>query len=380
MANKSINKIIVFSQTFGLGGAESFLTDLLVELKKQGVDVEVFANYPRWQTILIQNKIKVTRVPFDLDIIGDWKGLVKAILVLPYAVFFYGRIINNSSVNDCFLFPSFGDKILGSFLANFFHKKIIWIEFGPLSSVFKKFANLPKYLYVLVKDYPQVVITSSNHSCQKLKQEVKFKLPSLQVIPCGRSLPTTKSKFSTHHGMRIVCISRLEPGKGQDLLIKAMAKIYPQLPQASLKIVGEGAWYKELTVLSSTLGLESCITFTGRVDNAWKEIEQADVIVCPSMWELEGFGMVAIEAMALAKPVVGFNRGPTNEIVIHGQTGLLAEPGNINDLAKQILKLLKHPEQRKIFGQQGQKIFQQRYTIPAVASQYQQAICRSLTT
>lgn len=373
-----LKKMTVISQTFGLGGAESFLTDLYVELQHQGIELEIFTNYQRWQKMLRQCQLAVKPVPFDLDIIGDWKGLVKAFFYLPAAIYFYYRVIRQAQDSDCLLLTGFGDKILVTLIAAVLNKPVIWIEFGPLATVFAKFFTLPKQLYLLTKVWPKLVLTSSEHSRKLLIQDAQIKPAAIVTIPCGRQVPVLDQQLRRHSDPMIVCISRLEPGKGQDLLMQAMALVHQHQPNAKLKIIGEGAWLSDLQKIRDQLGARSYIEITGRINNIWSQLKQADIVVCPSMWALEGFGMVVIEAMAMAKPVVGFDRGPTNEIVVPGQTGLLAKPGNVDDLAQQILILINQPELRRFYGRNGQIKFNSYYTIAKVAAQFQVAINRSL--
>ena len=82
-----MKSVVYICQNFSLGGAESFSTDLLAWLQQQGWQVKAYVTYPPYLTMLKQKGIKVHQLPIAIDIIGDWKGLVKAIgLFVPFLI------------------------------------------------------------------------------------------------------------------------------------------------------------------------------------------------------------------------------------------------------------------------------------------------------
>ena len=200
----------------------------------------------------------------------------------------------------------------------------------------------------MVKNLPDVVIVPSH------KTQSQLPLPST-VIPCAIEKPVNARPRPEKN--LAVCISRLEKGKGQDLLIKAWPEVLKKCPDARLKIIGEGS-----------LNLKPCknVIVTGWIDDVWKELEKASVLIFPSVWPLEGFGLVVIEAMSLGIPVVAFDIGPAREI-IDNTSGILIEPGNSGELAKAIVKMLKKPIQT------GRRRFERLYSWSVVGPQYLQA-------
>ncbi|PIY80049.1 MAG: glycosyl transferase family 1, partial [Candidatus Pacebacteria bacterium CG_4_10_14_0_8_um_filter_42_14] len=85
----------------------------------------------------------------------------------------------------------------------------------------------------------------------------------------------------------------------------------------------------------------------------------------------EGFGLVTIEAMALGKPVVAFDHGPGNEIVVDGKTGLLAKSGDVHDLAKKIIRVLEDRDLAESLGRAGRKRFLEKYQIEKCVREYE---------
>lgn len=376
-ATKKPNKLVYVNQTLGMGGAEVFLSDLLVELQKINWQIVVYTNSLQFAQLLKTNGIKAEIIPTVVDIVGDWRGLVKGIFLWPKLLFNYWRIAIAHRDAGLYLLSGFIEKILFSPLANLIKKPVCWIEFGPMDVLYKKFFQLPKVLYFLVKSLPQQVITSSYHSRKSLTSVSRISLAKLRVIACGRNLKL-HSVSPTMRSDKIVCVSRLEAGKGQDLLIAAFAILAKKYPRLSLSIVGEGDFLPTLKKIVSKFKLEHRVDFLGRVDSSLQEMQKSEVVVFPSVWPLEGFGLVMIEAMSLGKPVVAFDRGPSNEVLRHEFSGLLAKDGDVESLAEQIERLIIDNNLSKKLGKNAQYVYRQKYQIASVASQYSQVFLEAL--
>lgn len=376
LPNKKVRQLVYLNQTLGLGGAEVFMTDLLVGLRNKGWQVKIFTNFLPFASMLKKQHLAVELVPTVVDIIGDWKGLVKGIFLWPKLLLNYWQIVSKNTGADLFLMSGFVEKILGSPIVKWYQRPSVWIEFGPMETIFAKFGRFPKVLYFLVKSLPERVVTSSYHSRQSLTSVARISLAKLRVLVCGRDLPAHSIKSQPLN--RIVCVSRLEPGKGQDLLLKAFALLASKHPTTKLQIVGEGDFLPILKQLAVRLKITERVEFLGRVDDALVTLSQAQVVVFPSVWALEGFGLVMIEAMSLAKAVVAFNRGPGNEIIEHEQAGLLAIDGDVSDLAKQIDRLLVDQKLAHQLGKKAQQIFREKYQIEAVVKNYEQVFLEAM--
>jgi len=243
--------------------------------------------------------------------------------------------------------------------------------------VLNKFYGLPRVWYRLAARFPTQVVTASQHSLRGLLAEKILTHEQLLVIPCGREIAYSTNVLPKKP--EIVCISRMEKGKGQDILVQIFSLVYKKIPAAHLTFVGEGSFLPSVKKLVLALQLAKAVSFAGRVPDALKILESARVCVVPSVWPLEGFGLVACEGMALRKPVVAFDHGPVNEIVLHNKTGLLAQDDNFEMFAKNIIRLLTDDELANRLGKAGRQRFEQHYTIQQVAQQYEkifQKICQ----
>ncbi len=136
---------------------------------------------------------------------------------------------------------------------------------------------------------------------------------------------------------RLLCVGRLIPIKGHIVLLRAFAEARREVPALRLDIAGRGPLEPALRALAKELGVEHAVRFLGYVAPVQRAIEEAAVVVVPSMGE--GFGMVALEAMERARPVIAAEIGGLGELVDEGVTGLLVPPGEAEPLAKAIVRL-----------------------------------------
>jgi len=182
----------------------------------------------------------------------------------------------------------------------------------------------------------------------------------------------------------ILCVARLFHWKGQRELLQAAALVRRELPDLQLLIVGaEDAvaggprYLEELRALVGKLDLSAHVRFLGKRDDVARLMAAADLFCLPSFEE--PFGLVYAEAMAMKRPVVGLDNGGTPEVVEQGETGLLVrpgEPGEIEELAASLARLLRDPALRTRFGEAGrhrvEQLFSPRQLATAMAAVYDQ--------
>lgn len=160
----------------------------------------------------------------------------------------------------------------------------------------------------------------------------------------------------------IVCVGRLVLRKGQDKLIKALPKIKAEIPNVKLVIVGKGKLESKLKRLAKRLNVSENVIFVGRVDykDLPKYFRLGDVFAMPSRsrllgLEVEGLGIVYLEASASGVPVVGGISGGAPDAVLVGETGYVADGRDTNDIAKHITYLLKDLSHAKELGANGRR-------------------------
>jgi glycosyltransferase involved in cell wall biosynthesis len=152
---------------------------------------------------------------------------------------------------------------------------------------------------------------------------------------------------------RLLCVGRLIPIKGHLVLLRALARAREHVPAATLHVAGRGALEPALREYVRELGLEDAVRFLGFVSPVQRAIEDAAVVVVPSLGE--GFGMVALEAMERARPVIASAVGGLPEIVVDGETGLVVPSGDAEALAEAIVALAGDPERAAHMGAAGRE-------------------------
>jgi glycosyltransferase involved in cell wall biosynthesis len=178
---------------------------------------------------------------------------------------------------------------------------------------------------------------------------------------------------SGSEGHLILCVARLADGKGQDDLIQAVGHLLPEHPDVQLLIVGEGSRRGALETLVAEAALGSHVQFLGFRSDVPDLLAAADVVVIPS--HREGLPNIALEAMAVGRPVVATAVSGTPEAVVDGETGLLVPPGRPQTLAAALDRLLAAPATGRAMGERGQARVQARFRADVALSHWEQYLC-----
>jgi phosphatidyl-myo-inositol dimannoside synthase len=158
----------------------------------------------------------------------------------------------------------------------------------------------------------------------------------------------------------VVCVSRLVARKGQDALIKALPAVRRQVPGAALLLVGDGPYRAELLDLAASLDVEQAVIFTGGVphDELPAHFAAGDVFAMPCRTrraglDVEGLGIVYLEASASGLPVIVGNSGGAPDAVRDGETGLLVDGRDVASIADRLVSLLRDDALRTQLGRAG---------------------------
>jgi glycosyltransferase involved in cell wall biosynthesis len=174
-----------------------------------------------------------------------------------------------------------------------------------------------------------------------------FEIVHYGIEPNGEPQPFADGK------PRLLCVGRLIPIKGHLVLLRAFASARRELPELELEIAGRGPLEPALKALARELGVADAVRFLGHVSPIQAAIERAAVVVVPSMGE--GFGMVALEAMERARPVIAASIGGLGELVQDGETGLLVPPGEAEPLSDAIVRLAGDLQLARAMGEAGRR-------------------------
>jgi glycosyltransferase involved in cell wall biosynthesis len=165
------------------------------------------------------------------------------------------------------------------------------------------------------------------------KEDYFIQTPTGQRLPLPSGLPAERPLLGV--------IGRLSQQKGHAVLIEAMQEVVRQR-QAHLIVIGTGELEGVIRSQVQELGLENCIHFLGSRKDVLDILPHLDLLVSSSLWE--GFPTVLLEGMALGVPVVATDVSGSRELVVEGETGMLAPPGSHTLLAEAILVMLDHRE------------------------------------
>jgi glycosyltransferase involved in cell wall biosynthesis len=196
----------------------------------------------------------------------------------------------------------------------------------------------------------------------------------VRVIPNGidltsfdrRSLQTPETVRRSADELLIGCVGSLHARKGHRYVVRAMPAVLAHFPRARLVLWGEGAERSNLEHLGETLGVRDSIDFAGFSDNVPAGLRQIDLFIQPSLQE--AFGIVILEAMAVAKPVIGSRTGGIAEVIDDGVPGRVVPPEDAGAIAEAACALLGNAELRNEMGLSGRARVSQCFDIQKTVS------------
>ena len=170
----------------------------------------------------------------------------------------------------------------------------------------------------------------------------------------------------------LLCIGRLRSDKGFDLAIRAFARLRDRGIVARLTVAGDGPEKNRLEAFARDLGVDGEVEFIGWVmpDQVAPLINKATLVVMPSRWP-EPFGLVAMQAAQMGRPVVACAVGGLPEVVEHGLTGLLVTPDDEHAMADAIADILADAASARRLGESARQRAQERFDFSAVVDAYE---------
>ena len=167
-----------------------------------------------------------------------------------------------------------------------------------------------------------------------------------------------RRRYGLHDELVLLTVARLIPRKGHSRVLHAIAALGSDVPPLKYVIGGRGPQEKVLRDLAAELHLEDKIIFAGFVSEQEINLHYnlADIVLMPNTEEegdVEGFGMVFLEANATGKPVIGGRSGGTSDAVEDGVTGYLVDSGNDSELIERLRQLLTDNDLRSKMGAAG---------------------------
>jgi N-acetyl-alpha-D-glucosaminyl L-malate synthase BshA len=181
------------------------------------------------------------------------------------------------------------------------------------------------------------------------------------------------------NGERILAhVSNFRKVKRIEDVIHVFKHVYEEVP-SKLLLIGDGPERRNLEELCRKIGLCHEVRFLGKQDAVEELLSISDLFIMPSA--SESFGLAALEAMACEVPVISSNIGGIPEVNIHGETGFLSNVGDVEDMAKNAIKILKDPDLLKQFRKNAlaqAKRFDITAILPQYEDYYEQVIAKAM--
>ena len=326
--------VIHMQKVAGISGSEAHLLSLLPRLRERGWDVRMLMlheNEPgAWD---FARALAARDVPLDaIRVRADVDPIAFAQLVA-YLARRRPAILHTHLVHG----ETYG-LLAGSFTQ-------VPVRFSTKHG-FNEFREMPYFGLAdrAVASLADVEIAISRGLARYLEEVEGFDGESFEIVHYG---------IEPDGAPRLLCVGRLIPIKGHIVLLRAFAEARRQLPDLELDVAGRGPLEPALRALARELGVGDAVRFLGHVTPIQGAIERATVVVVPSMGE--GFGMVALEAMERARPVVAASIGGLGEIVQDGVTGVLVPPGEAEPLAAAIVRVAGDQQLAQRMGEAGRE-------------------------
>lgn len=188
-------------------------------------------------------------------------------------------------------------------------------------------------------------------------------LEELPALPLEEITPPT-----------VLAVGTIHPRKGYETLIRAFRNVVARCPDAECHIIGgefgDGSYARELRALAQREGVAGRVHFRGYSGQVAAEMARCTVLAIPS--RIEAFGMVAIEAMAAAKPVVATRTGGLQDIVEHGETGFLVEEDDAESMGRHLADLLQDRTRGRKMGLAGRDRVGREFTTGRMVAAFAQ--------
>jgi len=201
-------------------------------------------------------------------------------------------------------------------------------------------------------------IAISRGLARYLAETEGFPEPDFEIVHYGIAAGPEPEPYGGDE-VRFLCVGRLIPIKGHVVLLRAFRRVLDELPDARLDLAGRGPLEHGLKDLARELGLGGSVRFLGHVTPIQTAVEQSFAVVVPSLGE--GFGMVALEAMERARPVIAAAIGGLEDLVRQGETGLLVPAGEAEPLAHAMLELAADPARAAAMGREARNRALERF-------------------
>lgn len=229
---------------------------------------------------------------------------------------------------------------------------------------FDRFSEKYVDRFIVVSDVLKSILINSHHipSDKIVKIYNGVEMARFNLDFCDQKSPKVRKSFGLNSSHTVIgAIGRFTWQKGFKYLIHSIPSIIQNHPRTKFLLVGEGPLKKELEDLAGKLNIKENIIFPGFRNNIDNILSAVDIFVVPSI--LEGFPMVILEAMAMARPIIASNIPGISEQIINGSTGILVPPKSSEAISKTLTDLIVNQNKAKRIGEKAMAYVNSNFSV-----------------
>jgi phosphatidylinositol alpha-1,6-mannosyltransferase len=354
-------KILLVTNDFGprAGGIETFVIGLLERIK--GHEVTVFTSQQGDTSVYDQQWIEKFGVRVIRDqskiLLPSWRVTRAAKKIV--AAKNINVVVFGAAAPLALMSPSLRKSGVKKIIALTHGHEVWWAKIFPFRLAIKRIGKNVDHLTYLGEFTRQAISKPLTRKSTTEMVKIAPGIDTAHFIPQPDAMQKRK-ELGLQDKKIIISVGRLVHRKGQDNLVQAMPAVLKKIPNAHLLLVGEGPYRKHLEKLVMKSSLEQNVTFAGRImyDRLPSYLSAADLFAMPSRsrffgLEVEGLGIVYLEASACGIPVVAGNSGGAPDAVLEGVTGLCVDGTNIEQITAAIVEICSDAERASHMGAAG---------------------------
>ena len=357
-----MEKILCITNDFGprAGGIETFVIGLIERLP--------------FGSVIVYTSAQESSAPYDLKLLQDFgvevvRDKSKILLPTPGVAYCVNALVRERKITTVFFGAAAPLGLLSKGLRRAGVKEIValthghevwWSKVFPFTLAMKSISRQVNTLTYL----GEFTRNAISKSVTKVAAQSMVKIAP--GIDTDHFSPQDARELRNELGLTekkvIVSVGRLVHRKGQDVLIEAMPAIIRDVPEAHILMIGEGPYRSYLENRVKALEIQERVTFIGRIQYADlpRYICAGDLFVMPSRsrlagLEVEGLGIVYLEASACGLPVIAGDSGGAPDAVLEGQTGLVVDGTSKSEVAAAVVELLLDPDRSRAMGVRGRQ-------------------------
>ncbi len=357
-----MEKILCITNDFGprAGGIETFVIGLIERLPHGSVIVYTSAQDAS------QEYDRTWLEEYGVEVLRD---KAKILLPTPGVSFCVNSLVRDRQIKTVFFGAAAPLGLLSKGLRKAGVQRIValthghevwWSRIWPFTQAMKTIATQVDHLTYLGEFTQRAISKAISPEAASAMVKIAPGIDTDHFAPVDAS--QLRDQLGVSGKKVIVSVGRLVHRKGQDTLIEAMPEILSQIPTAHIVMIGEGPYRAYLENRAKALNVQGAVTFIGRIQYAElpRYICTGDIFVMPSRsrlagLEVEGLGIVYLEASACGLPVIAGDSGGAPDAVLAGKTGLVVNGRSSSEVAKAVIELLNDELRCTEMGAQGRQ-------------------------